>query len=357
MGIGTGHSYPSLSQREEVILKSVVKNFIRLAGPIGSRYLSRQNLLGLSAASIRNTLSDLEELGYLDHPYTSAGRIPTELGYRVYVDRLMETTELSDVDKVLLAEQLKQAQGDTEKLLRETARLMGQLTNLLAVALAPTLSKGTLHRLDVVPVSNNRAMFIISIESGFVKTIMMRLECELQRRQLDHVVQLLNERLSGLTLEEIRNTLAERVRDLTPDDGTGVIQIILKEADQLFSEPPEERRLQVSGANKILRQPEFHERERVEKIFELLENEQVVVHFMEQRASAESDRESKVMVTIGSENLDSVIEEYSLVTSRYVMGNATGVIGLLGPTRMEYARAIALVDHVAEILSNVSGSA
>src|SRR5690606_29292992 len=221
-------------------------------------YLATASGIGLSPASIRNTMSDLEDYGYLDHPYTSAGRVPTELGYRTFVDELMGSPVLSVAEKMILKSELDRLVGNPEMLLRESSRLLGRLSNLLGVVLSPKLSTGILERMEVVQLSSSRVMFVVSVKGGLVKTIVLELESELDRRNLDRVVGILNERLAGLTLEEIRNTYTSRVHDLR-DDQSGIVRLILNECALLFTDPSENRRLQYAGTQNILLQPEFQE--------------------------------------------------------------------------------------------------
>lgn len=339
-----------LSEREREILRVVVKSFVQTAGPVGSRFLAKNFPLNLSAASIRNTMSDLEDMGYLDHPYTSAGRIPTELGYRTFVDELMEAVGLSQAEKQLLKREIETLVGDTEDLVRESSRLLGRLSNLLAVVLSPKLSTGVLERLEVVPLSSNRAMFVISVRGGLVRTIVMELESEMRRAQMDRVVSMLNERLAGLTLEEIRKTHASRVRDLQDDD-TGIVRLVLNASAQLFSERPESRRINFSGTQNIIAQPEFQEPEAARKVVELLEDENVVVRLLEER---DYTNRGAAMVRIGQENSGEDTKRYSIVTAQYLLGETVGTIGVIGPTRMDYARVVALVEGMAALLSQPS---
>jgi heat-inducible transcriptional repressor len=351
----------SLNEREQHILRSVVLSFIETADPVGSRFLSKQFLPRLSAATIRNTMSDLEDLGYLNHPYTSAGRIPTELGYRMYVDTLMESVQLSSAEKLLIREEVGASSNDPERLLRETAKLMGRLSNLLAIALTPRISKGLLHRIEVVLLSSSRAMFVLSVEGGLVKTIIMEVESELNRQELDRVVQMLNERLAGLTLEESRRSFGHRLKDLSESDPTGMVRLVMQQGEHLFSELSEENRVHFGGATQIVSQPEFREPEQVQKIFNFLENEEVVVQLLENQGNwgqqstirgAQDDitRIRPIKITIGSEN--KIAETYSLVTANYRVRDAIGTISLVGPMRMNYARAVALIDYVSKLLSS-----
>lgn len=344
-----------MSERERQILRLVVRSFIETAGPIGSRFLSKRYPLGLSPASIRNTMSDLEELGYLGHPYTSAGRMPTELGYRAFVNDLMAAPELSFSEKRVLESHLEQVMSDTKEMFRESSRLLAQMSNLLGVVLTPKLSKGVLERIDVVVLSSSRVMFVISVGGGFVKTIVLEVQASLDRKDLDRIVVILNERLAGLTLEEVRRTCAERTRDLH-EDHTGLINLIVDESATLFSEPAEGR-LQHSGTQQIIAQPEFQETEAVRHLIALIENEGYIVRLLEEhRAKTEDEAPQQTTVRIGRENTDAKVEKYSIVTAPYQIGELVGTVGILGPMRMDYSRVVALVEAMASLLSRGTGA-
>ncbi len=336
-----------LNERERDILRLTVKSFIDTAGPVGSRYLAKSFTLGLSPASIRNTLSDLEDLGYLDHPYTSAGRVPTELGYRTFVDELMESPELTPLEKQQIMAQLDQLMGDTQELLRESSRLLGRLSNLLGVVLSPRLATGVLERLEVVPLSSSRVMFVISVRGGLVKTIVLELESVLQRQDVDRVVQILNERLAGLTLDEIRRSFKTRLRDLE-GDRTGIVRLVLDRTALLFSEQTEGR-LRYAGTQNIVIQPEFQEPDELRKMIEFLENEDFVVHLLEDDRPAIQEV-GRAHVSIGSENSSEQVDKCSIVTAHYRVGQAVGTVGVIGPTRMDYRRVMALVEGMAALL-------
>ncbi|MBO6576713.1 MAG: heat-inducible transcription repressor HrcA [Rhodothermales bacterium] len=342
-----------LSERDRSILRLVVQSFISTAGPVGSRFLSTQYQLGLSPASIRNTLSDLEARGFLDHPYTSAGRVPTDRGYRAYVDELMEQISLSEEEKTVLRSQLNESVTDTERLVRESSRLLGQFANLLGVAISPRLSTGILERLEVVPLSSSRAMFVISVRGGLIRTIILHIESDLSRQALDRVVQLLNERLAGLTLEEIRKSCRERVRDLQQED-TGIVQLLMDSSSMLFSEPPADRRVEVGGTEQILAQPEFQQPDELRDLIKLVDDETAVLGLLN-GTDADAGSVGSARVRIGSENFSTADAEsatrYSVVTAPYQRHNMRGTIGVIGPTRMDYARVISLVEGMAALLS------
>lgn len=342
-----------LSEREREILRLVVRSFVATAGPVGSRYLAKRYRIGLSPASIRNTMSDLEEAGFLDHPYTSAGRIPTELGYRKFVDELMETTELTPSEKKLLKAELDRLVADPDGLLREGSRLLSRLSNLLGVVLTPNLATGVLERLDVVPLTSSRAMFVLSMEGGMIKTIVVEVDSDLSREALDRVIPLLNERLAGHTLEEIRRTYGSRIRDID-DEKTGIVRLILNEASQLFSDLSAGGRLRYAGAQNLLSQPEFQEPSDLKNFIEILEDEDHIIRLLEDRGIRIENALGRAIITIGSENTDEKAEKFSIITARYKMGETIGTVGVIGPTRMDYARVVALVEGMAALLSNKS---
>ena len=202
---------PALSEREQSILRLVVQRFVQTAAPVGSRVISEEDEIVLSSASLRNTMSRLEALGYLGHPHTSAGRVPTELGYRFYVDSLMNVAGLTPGDEAILRQSLDALYGDIEALTRTSSRLLGQLSQLLGVVLTPKLATGTLDRIDVVPLSSSRVMFVLEVRGGLVRTIIAEADAEIRRSDLPRLVTLLNERLAGLSLGEIRKTGAARL--------------------------------------------------------------------------------------------------------------------------------------------------
>ncbi|PSR00032.1 MAG: heat-inducible transcription repressor HrcA [Bacteroidetes bacterium SW_11_64_17] len=333
------------------ILRLVIEEFVDTAGPVGSRSLAKDTNVDLSAASIRNTMADLEDMGYLDHPYTSAGRIPTRLGYRTFVDELMDTPELSEVEQEVMKMKLARLVSDTDELLSESTRLLSKLTNLLGIALTPRLSTAVLDRLDIVPLSGSRLMFVLSVEGGLVKTVVLSFEGDLARPKIDRIVSILNERIAGLTLLQIRQTYEERLQDL-PDE-TGLIRLVIDEASLLFSEP-DEGRLQFDGTQNILSQPEFQDSDDVRRLLETIEDGDRIVQVLENIFEANPDAVGQAVVRIGSETDEAEMDDYSIVLSPYRLGDSVGSLGVIGPKRMDYGRAVALVENVASVVNQPS---
>ena len=340
-----------LNDRERTILRYVVQDFIETATPVGSRFISKKHEgeLGLSSASIRNVLSDLEGLGYIDHPHTSAGRVPTDLGYRFYLDSLMATARLSETEKQSIRENLDSAE-EVEEFLQESSRLLGRISRQLCVVTSPQFNTGVFEKLEVVQISGNRIMVIISIKSGLVRTIMMEVASEIPREKLEELSRFLNERLSGLTLQQIRESFVDRVKDAQGEQ-TGLIRLFIDSVDKLFV-PPRTDRLHIGGTETIVQQPEFMNPKDFRSVIELLSSEEIIIHVLQKHEAGLGD----VTVTVGRENDDEKLQPYSVITTRYGLGEVTGMIGMLGPKRMPYDRIIPLVDYVAKTISEMFSS-
>jgi heat-inducible transcriptional repressor len=343
-----------LTEREQDVLRRVVQHFIDTAAPVGSKTLAEG--FDLSSASIRNTMKQLEEGGYLGHPHTSAGRVPTEQGYRLYVDDLMDVAGLSQQEASLLRESVRRRLGDLDAVARETSRVLGRLTQLLGVVLTPRLTTGVLDRIEVVPLSSTRVLFVLALRGGLARTVAAEVDIEIRPGTLDAVVQRLNERLAGHTLDEIRRTGAERVQDLADADRTGIVRVVLRAAPDLFRDPTPERRAAIAGAQHLVGQPEFQRTELVRDIVELAESEDVVVHLLEEPALLDPAQPDRAVVLIGREverrreAAEGPGLAVSVVTAPYRVAGATGAVAVIGPTRMDYARAVALVEYVAGLL-------
>src|SRR5213596_3452864 len=210
----------SLNDRERQVLEAVIQTYVETAEPAGSRTISKKFGHTLSAATIRNTMSDLEEKGYLYHPHTSAGRIPTDFAYRVYVNSLMRPPAVAPAEAQHLRGELEGQRAAVETILSRAAQVLGVLTNELGVAVTPTIDEAVLDRLDLLQVSNERLLMVLALRSGAVRTIFVEVPAALAPEAVQKVTVVLNERLAGLTLKEIRATLADRLRDASPSEHT-----------------------------------------------------------------------------------------------------------------------------------------
>ncbi len=337
-----------LNPRERTVLRYLVHDFIETATPIGSRYISKrhEDVLGLSSASIRNVMSDLEDRGYLNHPHTSAGRVPTDLGYRLFIDTLMEMEELTEDDQRAIRENM-QAAAEADEMLKETSRLLGKISRQLSIITPPHLNTGIFEKIELIQIVPSRLMVIISIRAGLVRTIMMEVGSEIRREKLEELARFLNERLSGLTLREIRETFAARVKDAQHED-TGLLHLFIDSVDKLFS-PGRTDKLHIGGTETIVEQPEFVNPKDFRGVIELINDEEIIIHVLEKNDA----KPHQVRVSIGGENDDEKLKSYTVITSTYTIGDVPGSVGLIGPKRMPYQRMIPLVDYVAKAISDM----
>jgi len=337
----------NLNERERSVLRHVVYNYIVTAIPVGSRILSKRLEEAWSPATIRNVMADLEEVGYLSHPHTSAGRVPTDLGYRYYVDYLMEVDLLSKAEKQSIETLVEQTYGQDD-LLRETSKLLGKISKQLSIVTSPHLSSGVFEKLELIPLSTSRLLVIISIRSGLVKTVMLEVKAEIHRETLLKLNQLLNERLSGLTLQQIRDTFVQRLKDVQSEE-SGLVRLFIESVDLLFDDTKEREKVHISGTQNIIDQPEFIDPKNFRSVIELVENENVIVHLLEKHEATEKD----FVITIGNENEDDKAKDYSMVTTTYSVEGVSGRLGIIGPKRMNYAKVVPLVDHVAKTIARM----
>lgn len=338
-----------LNAREKNILRHIIQQFILTATPVGSRNITKRYEIGLSPATVRNIMSDLEDAGYVNHPHTSAGRVPTDKGYRFYVDSLIDIQDIKDSEKAYIKEKLEEG-FEADELLRITSLLLSKITKQLACVSYPKLESGILEKIQLVSLSSTRLLVVISIKSGLVKTITLELLTEIETSKLEPIQSLLNERLSGLSLKEIRTTFNERLHDLIEDDKTSITRLFYDSVDKIFKDVWEKDNLVISGTKNVIRQPEFEDPERFQGIIELIEDKDIIVHILEKSGETIP---SRVFVSIGSENEDQKLNEYSFITKEYKFGETNGTVGIIGPKRMEYSKIIAIIDYMSRMLSEI----
>jgi heat-inducible transcriptional repressor len=335
----------SLTERERQVLEAVIETYVATAEPAGSRTISRK-FGTLSAATIRNTMSDLEEKGYLYHPHTSAGRIPTDLAYRVYVNSLMRPSAVSASDSHQIREELAERSA-VDHILERAAQVLGVLTKELGVAVGPSLDEAVLERVELLQAGSERLLLVLTLRSGVARSIFVEVPSHMAPDAVGNVGLVLNDRLAGLTLREIRATLPERLRDAAPDPGTGeLLNIFIQEADDLFDLPaPASAGGVVLGSAQLLAgQPEFATKERFQGLLEVTERRDLLREALARRLG------QGLTITIGSEHQDATLAPFTLVTASYRLGPLAGVIGVMGPTRMPYDKIVALVDHTSRLV-------
>ena len=336
-----------LNEREKNILRYIIQQFILTASPVGSRNITKRYDLGISPATVRNIMSDLEESGFIDHPHTSAGRIPTDKGYRFYVDSLMNVQLIDHNEKNLIDKEFENKVEDKDDLLKLTSNILSKITRQLACVTYPKLEMGAFERLQIISLSSTRILIVISIKGGLVKTITMEFASEIMESQMSSVQNLLNERLAGLSFKQIRATFKERFQDVE-EDQKAIIRLFLNSADKVFGDVRSSDGVYITGAKNVIQQPEFYDPERFQGVIELLEDKDIIVHILDKTDDMNSDN---VYISIGKENEDQKLLDYSLITKEYKLGDVSGHLGIIGPKRMEYSKVIAIVDYVAKMLT------
>ena len=340
----------TLTERERLVLDAVIQSYVESAEPVGSRSVARRFGLGVSPATIRNAMSDLEEKGYLYHPHTSAGRVPTDRAYRVYVDSLMRFPSLTEREAERLREDLVADGSAISAIIRRAAQVLSVLTQELGVAVAPSLDAIVLERLELLAVASDRLLMVLTLRSGVARTVFVEVPGMLASEAVSSVAVVLNERLAGLTLREIRQTLPERVRDTAKTSAENeLLDIFVATGDQLFDVPGPEDEAVVLGRTSVLaEQPEFASGPKMRELIELTEQRDVLRRALESRANAVG-----LTVTIGGENESRSLSRLTLVTAPYRSGPLSGVIGVLGPTRMPYEKVVALVEHTSRLVGDL----
>ncbi|MEO8563385.1 MAG: heat-inducible transcriptional repressor HrcA [bacterium] len=348
-------SQDELTPRERRVLEAVIQTYVQTAEPAGSRVLARRHGLGVSPATIRNTMSDLEDKGFLSHPHTSAGRVPTDKAYRAYVDALLN----SPVGAIVVAEQDRlreelSSHSTIETVLRRAAQSLGVLTQELGVALGPRLDASVLRRLELVRIGGDRLLLVLTLDAGVVRTVFVEVRGILADVAVAEVSRVLNERLAGHTLRDLRTSVAERLRDSqTVPEAEELLNIFVQEGEQLLDTalPLAGGSVIVGQASVLAEQPEFSGANNLRRLLSLTEEPARLADALRRKHSG--DERPGVSITIGGEHGDPRLDQFTVVTAEYHAGALTGVIGVIGPTRMPYEKVIALVQHTSRLLSDL----
>lgn len=337
---------PGLSERKQKILHAVVTDYIQTAEPVGSRAISRRHRMNLSAATIRNEMADLEEMGYLSQPHTSAGRIPSQRGYRFYVDYLMDIASLTSKEEENLAKFFNQLEKmrEIDQIIQHTCKILSDLTNYTALVLGPQFGKSVLQHLRLIPLNEEQALVVIITDTGIIKNIVVDLPRALSHDEIVNVMGYLNEQLAG---HDIHSLTSSRLQKLRHDlyDKMQILESTLMLLDKLCEESG--TRVFMGGASKILNQPEFKDFEKLKRLLSLFEQDNRLSFLLETPHDG-------VTIRIGTENELQEMRDCSLITATYYLNDRpVGVIGVLGPTRMEYSRVVAIIENVAGRLNSL----
>lgn len=333
-----------LSERQKMILSAIVDDYIRSAEPVGSRSISKRGDVGFSAATIRNEMSDLEELGYLEQPHTSAGRIPSNKGYRYYVDHLLSPGSLTMLEKKRITQFFENKIQELEAVVQQAASILSSLTNYTAIVLGPETFKTTLASIQLIPLNARSAVAMIVTSTGHVENRTVTIPEGVPVNEIEKFVNLMNAKLKGVPLVRLRSKMySELVNELSKH--VAGYEELIAVIDALLN-TEETDRLYLGGTTNMLAQPEFKDVDKVKSILEFLDQTQALL-------SVFASSSSGIQVKIGGENNLEAISNCSVITASYsIDGQQLGTIGILGPTRMDYRRVIAILDLFTKDMTN-----
>lgn len=332
-----------LTDRQLLILQVIVDDFIQSAQPVGSRSLSKKEKISFSSATIRNEMADLEELGFIEKTHTSSGRVPSEKGYRYYVDHLLSPNTLNQHDIVTIKSIFAEKIFEFEKIIQKSAKILSELTNYTSIVLGPDVSINKLKRIQIIPLNRQTAIAIFVTDTGHVENRTFYLPPSIDAGELEKVVNILNDRLTNVPLEELNNKMYKEVATLLRQHIVNV-DLMLNTVADLFKMPTNEK-LFFAGKTNILSQPDFHDLTKIRTLMNMIEQEEWVYELIKKNPAG-------INVKIGRENNNLAMENCSLITATYSVGaEKLGTIAILGPTRMEYSRVISLMQFLSKDLT------
>jgi heat-inducible transcriptional repressor len=331
-----------LTKRQEHILAFVVQEYVENAQPVGSETLLRRRGLGVSSATIRNELVVLEENGYLTHPHTSAGRIPTEKGYRYFVESLMDEFEIPKVEQRMISHQFHQVTLDVDQWMRLSAAVLAHASHSAALVTAPQSTRCRFKHVQLVSINDQVALLVLVLQEGTIKQQMHSLAEPVVQEELTRTSNRLNDHFAGLNVEQIHS-----INLTLTDFENSVVLVVTDLMRQIDTRSSHE--VYRDGIMDILRQPEFSAIDRMQALLEMLEQRTTLETMLSELAP-----ERGVQVVIGGESQYDAMSDYSMVLSRYGLpGEASGIVGVLGPVRMHYPRTIGVVRYVSSLLDDL----
>ena len=335
-----------LNERKKKILQIIIEDYISSAEPVGSRTIARKYDLGLSPATIRNEMSDLELLGYLEQPHTSAGRIPSAQAYRFYVDALIEPGTLTDNDMALIDGWYNERRRNIDDIFQSTAKILSRMTQNVSMVLTNQQTIANFCYLKFLPLDSQHAILCIVADDGSIDTNVVDIPLGMSSEEMDYLAgkmsKLLEDRnLSHISVEILQNVHTDVVEDK-------LIFSSLLQAVRKMTGRRQEQKVFLGGTKQLLNQPEFRDVERVRNLLGILEEEKVLKDLLQ------GGEDSGLKVTIGSENKFTGIQDCSMVQATYRLnGQIVGTMAVLGPTRMEYGKVISVMDYLHKYLKTI----
>ncbi|OGL39656.1 MAG: heat-inducible transcription repressor HrcA [Candidatus Schekmanbacteria bacterium GWA2_38_9] len=340
-----------LSIRNKQILKAVITSYVSTAEPVGSRTITKKFKLDLSPATVRNIMSDLEEMGFLSHPYTSAGRVPTNKAYRFYVDSILSENVFNSQLPIQFqfGDELKESNEavNVEDIMKRISHRLSQISNQVGIILAPKFSFTTFKHIEFINLREKRVLAIFVTKSGMIQNKLIKFDEDLSQDTLDKITRYLNEQFQGMTLCEIR----EKLREMMLEEKRLYDKLVARALtlSSLAFSNAEEEEIYFDGTANILNQPEFSDVEEMKRIFAAFEQKNLLLQLLDKCVNSKG-----MQIFIGTENPVKEIQDLSIVTSVYKSGDRVlGTLGIIGPTRMDYSQIIPLVSCTAVLMSNL----
>jgi heat-inducible transcriptional repressor len=335
-----------LDPRAREVLREIVMQHVASGEPIGSRTLAKCGKFDLSPASLRNVMADLEDLGFLQQPHTSAGRIPTDRGYRFFIDRLMKSRALAQREREVIDEEVAHA-TEMDTVLHQTSRLLSKLSDQVGIVFMPTLLQFAIRSMDFILVAENRIMCVIVGTNGVVANKLIETRSPFTRDDLEKIGRFITAEFSGLTLDAIRRRLIRMTEEERSLHDQMLRKTIALGIEAVNDVAPFEHDLYVEGAASILNKPEFSDAASLRKTFLALQEKERLIEILERCLE-----EDGLQILVGSESDFTQVHNFSIVARRYGSSAAPlGIVGIIGPMRMEYARMGPLVDYLSRALS------
>lgn len=334
-----------LDARKMRILQAVIDDYILTAAPVGSRTIAKNTDIGLSSATIRNEMSDLEEMGFLEQPHTSAGRVPSDKAYRLYVNSIMHRAMLTNDEMAVIRDHYSQRFSDVDEIIKQTASVLSSITKYTSMVLTPRLHAARLKYIHLVPLNDNKALLVIVTEAGLARDFLIRMPKDLGECELEKLSRLLNARLANHRFDEINAMCFGKLAgDLAEE--RSYLDAVLTSLQGSMDEGA--RRVELAGTKNILSYPEYNDVERARALMDTIEKKDLLYRILLGRGDVE------FTVTIGAENENTEMRNCSVVTAKYRVGNEPiGSFGIIGPTRMNYARVIAVMNQIGMSLSEL----
>lgn len=348
-----------LGERKRQILNSVISEYIVSAEPVGSRHIAKNLGLGLSSATIRNEMADLEEMGYLEQPHTSAGRVPSDKGYRFYVNELMSDYELNMKEMEMLKSMMQLSVGQMDKVLKTAADFLSQFTNYTAFMTSPEMKQGAIKTVELVPIDVGSMLIILVTNEGVMRNKRVLLPIQVSPEFIHRFSDVLKEKLSGMTLEEINLVKIQEIKEAMQEHFE-ILFPVIDFISEIIDDVRKETDVYVSGTTNIFNYPEYSDLGKAREFLEFLDDKQSVAQaLMEPKKEPEEETEedkskNKIRITIGKENGLDVMRSSSVVTANYYVGDRVmGKVGIIGPTRMDYSKAVAKLDRISNYLNKI----